>query len=278
MSTQPNPEAQQQVITALKSRPSIDPVEEINRRVTFLREHMEASGQHTLVLGISGGVDSSVGGRLAQKAVEAARKQGMDDARFVAMRLPYGEQQDEADAQMALEFIGPDEVLTVDVKPASDAMLNALEQGGLEFRDAGHRDFVMGNIKARQRMVAQYAVAGARSGLVIGTDQAAEALMGFFTKYGDGACDLTPLTGLNKRQVRALARALEAPARLVEKHPTADLETLTPGKTDEDAFGIRYDEIDDFLEGKPVSDNTRAVILKAYKNTEHKRNLPLEPL
>ncbi len=278
MDTRPNIEVQQQIISKLKAQPRIDPVEEINRRVTFLREHMEASGQHTLVLGISGGVDSSIGGRLAQMAVESARKQGMDDARFVAMRLPYGEQKDEEDAQMALGFIKPDEVLTVNIKPASDAMLEALEQGGLGFRDPKHRDFIMGNIKARQRMVAQYAVAGARSGLVIGTDQAAEALMGFFTKYGDGACDLTPLTGLNKRQVRALGQALEAPDRLVEKHPTADLETLSPGKTDEDAFGIRYDEIDDFLEGKPVSDNTYSVILKAYRSTEHKRNLPLEPV
>lgn len=278
MDSRSNTEIQQHIITALKARPTIDPAEEVHRRVTFLREQMASSGQHTLVLGISGGIDSTVGGRLAQMAVEAARKQGMDDARFVAMRLPYGEQHDEVDARLAIEFIAPDEVLTVNIKPASDAMLDALESGGLTFRDPSHRDFVMGNTKARQRMVAQYAVAGARAGLVVGTDQAAEALMGFFTKYGDGACDLTPLTGLNKRQVRAVGRVQGAPDRLVEKPPTADLETLTPGKTDEDAFGIRYDEIDDFLEGKPVSESTYAVIFKAYKNTEHKRNLPIEPV
>lgn len=98
---------------------------------------------------------------------------------FYAIRLPYGEQQDEDDAQQALTFITPDEVLTINVKPASDALLTSLEEGGLVFQDAAHRDFVLGNIKARQRMVAQYAIAGAHAGLVVGTDQAAEALMGF---------------------------------------------------------------------------------------------------
>jgi len=78
---------------------------------------------------------------------------------------------------------------------------------------------------------------------VIGTDHAAEALMGFYTKFGDGACDLTPLHGLNKRRVRAVAEWLGAPNELVHKVPTADLESLSPGKADEDAFGITYAEI-----------------------------------
>jgi NAD+ synthase len=276
MENRSNAEIQQHIINKLNVRPSIDPENEISRRSAFLREQMETSGQHTLVLGISGGVDSTVAGRLAQLAVERARHMGLD-ARFVAMRLPYGEQKDEADARRALEFIAPDEVLTTNVKPASDAMLTALEQGGLGFRDDSHRDFVLGNIKARQRMIAQYAVAGGRGGLVVGTDQAAEALMGFFTKYGDGACDVVPLTGLTKRQVRTLARVLEAPSALVGKEPTADLESLAPLKADEAAFGIRYDEIDDFLEGAVVSEKAYEVILKAFHGTEHKRNLPIVP-
>lgn len=271
-------DAQQQIISALKAQPAIDPAAEAKRRIEFLCEQMKSSGQHTLVLGISGGIDSSLAGRLAQSAVESARAQGMKGARFVAMRLPYGEQQDEDDAQLALEFIAPDEVMTVNIKAATDAMLHALETGGLRFRDPGHRDFVTGNLKARQRMIAQYAVAGARGGLVIGTDQAAEALMGFFTKYGDGACDVVPLTGLTKRQVRALASALGAPDRLVNKEPTADLETLNPGKADEEALGVTYQEIDDFLEGKTVSKEALDTILRAYTKTEHKRNTPIEPL
>ncbi len=228
------------------------------------------------MLGISGGVDSTVAGRLAQLAVEKARQEGRQ-ATFLAMRLPYGEQKDEADAQRALQFIQPDEALSTNIKHASDAMLDALEEGGLAFRDAAHRDFILGNIKARQRMIAQYAVAGARRGLVVGTDQAAEALMGFFTKYGDGACDVAPLTGLSKRQVRAVGAALGAPGELIDKVPTADLESLSPMKTDEEAFGVSYEEIDDFLEGKPVSERAYRVIVSTYSNTAHKRNLPITP-
>src|SRR3546814_14955161 len=110
------------------------------------------------------------------------------------MRLPYGQQRDEHDAQASLEVIQPDKLVTVDVKPASDAMLDALLAGQVQFRDAQHRDFLLGNIKARQRMIAQYAVAGAHRGLVVGTDHAAEALMGLFTKLGDCADDRPPPT------------------------------------------------------------------------------------
>lgn len=268
---------QQQLIqSALQVKASIAPRDEINTRVEFLCSQMLETGQHGLVLGISGGVDSTVAGRLAQLAVEKARDKGFD-ACFYAMRLPYGDQKDEEDAQQALTFIGPDEVLAVNVKPASDAMLTSLEEGGLEFKDAAQRDFVLGNIKARQRMVAQYAVAGAKSGLVVGTDQAAEALMGFFTKYGDGACDLAPLTGLTKAQVREIGAALGAPASLVEKLPTADLESLKPQLADEEAMGVTYAEIDTFLSGQEVSEQAYTTITRTYQRTEHKRQLPKTP-
>jgi NAD+ synthase len=168
-------------------------------------------------------------------------------------------------------------VLTVDIKPASDAALDALLAADVAFRDAHHQDFVQGNIKARQRMIAQYAVAGAHGGLVVGTDHAAEAVSGFFTKFGDGAADVVPLTGLTKRRVRAVAEALGAPAELVRKVPTADLETLDPGKADEDALGVTYDEIDDFLEGKPVKEETFETIVTRYRQTDHKRRLPIAP-
>lgn len=182
---------QRAIVAQLQARTDIDAQHEIERRCNFLCQVMQESGQKTLVLGISGGVDSTVAGRLAQLAVNQLRDQG-EQASFVAMRLPYGEQKDADDADRALAFIQPDEVLDANIKSGSDALLASLESGGISFENPGQRDFVLGNIKARQRMVAQYAVAGARSGLVIGTDQAAEALMGFFTKYGDGACDVAP--------------------------------------------------------------------------------------
>ncbi|MEU9861109.1 ammonia-dependent NAD(+) synthetase [Streptomyces sp. NPDC047971] len=267
---------QQQIARELEVSPSFDPLAEIERRVAFLAERLTSTGLRALVLGISGGVDSTTAGRLCQLAVERARAAG-HDATFYAMRLPYGVQADEKDAQLALGFIAADRVLTVDVKPSSDAALDAALAGGVVFRDAHHQDFVQGNIKARQRMIAQYAVAGAHDGLVVGTDHAAEAVSGFFTKYGDGAADVVPLTGLTKRRVRAVAEALGAPSELVWKTPTADLETLDPGKPDEDALGVTYDDIDDFLEGKPVAEPAFASIVRRYELTDHKRRLPIAP-
>lgn len=267
---------QQEIARELQVAETFDAEREIERRVAFLTERLTSTGLRALVLGISGGVDSTAAGRLCQLAVERARAAG-HEARFHAMRLPYGVQADEHDAQLALSFIQADRVLTVDIKPASDAMLEAALAADVAFRDAGHQDFVLGNIKARQRMIAQYAVAGAHDGMVVGTDHAAEAVSGFFTKFGDGAADLVPLAGLNKRRVRAVADALGAPAELVWKVPTADLETLDPGKSDETALGVTYDEIDDFLEGKPVDQRAYDKIVDRYHATDHKRRLPIAP-
>ncbi|MGX1853325.1 ammonia-dependent NAD(+) synthetase [Streptomyces sp. NPDC055299] len=267
---------QQEIARDLQVTASFDAEQEIERRVAFLTARLTSTGLRALVLGISGGVDSTTTGRLCQLAVERARAAG-HEAAFYAMRLPYGVQADEKDARRALEFIRADRELTVDIRPASDAALQAAMDGGLLFRDAHHQDFVQGNIKARQRMIAQYAVAGAHDGLVVGTDHAAEAVSGFFTKFGDGAADVVPLTGLTKRRVRAVAAALGAPAELVHKVPTADLETLDPGKPDEDALGVSYDQIDDFLEGGPVDATAAQAIIRRYRLTEHKRALPIAP-
>lgn len=261
---------QELIIGELGVTPSFDPEFEIERRITFLTDQLRLSGATAYVLGISGGVDSSTAGRLCQLAVERVRAEG-GEATFIAMRLPYGEQHDEVDAQRALDFIRPDDTLTVDVKPATDAMVEAVTHTHLGDR----HDFHTGNIKARQRMIAQYAIAGARNGLVVGTDHAAEAVMGFFTKYGDGACDLTPLSGLNKRRVRAIASHLGAVPEIVGKVPTADLETAKPGLPDEHALGVTYDEIDDFLEGKAVGDKAAETIINTHRRTIHKRTVPL---
>ncbi len=124
-------------------------------------------------------------------------------------------------------------------------------------------------------MVAQYAIAGTASGLVIGTDHAAEALMGFYTKFGDGAADVLPLAGLNKRRVRAVAAALGAPDHLVWKVPTADLESDAPLRPDEEVYGVTYEQIDDFLEGRSIEPAATDRILSAYNASAHKRALPV---
>ncbi|MGR5283713.1 ammonia-dependent NAD(+) synthetase [Vibrio maritimus] len=256
--------------------PSIDPQFEIERRVAFIKSKLQQSGCKSIVLGISGGVDSTTCGRLAQLAVnELNQASDSNDYQFIAVRLPYGEQKDEDEAQLALSFIEPTHSVSVDIKAGVDGLHAAshvaLEGTGLLPTDAAKVDFVKGNVKARARMVAQYEIAGYVGGLVLGTDHSAENITGFYTKFGDGACDLAPLFGLSKRQVREVAATLGAPALLVKKTPTADLEELDPQKADEDALNLTYDQIDDFLEGKPVSQDVSDKLVAIYKATQHKR-------
>lgn len=249
---------------------------EVARRVAFIKGCLANARLKTLVLGISGGVDSLTAALLAQRAVNELRAETGDDAyRFIAVRLPYQVQHDEHDAQACLNVIKADEVHTVDIAPAVRAL--ATETKALEGGSPTLVDFVVGNVKARMRMIAQYAIAGARGGLVIGTDHAAEAVMGFFTKFGDGACDLAPLSGLVKNQVRDIARSFGAPESLVEKVPTADLEDLAPGKPDEASHGVTYKQIDAFLHGEPVSQEAFDIIVATYRKSQHKRELPFAP-
>ena len=249
---------------------------EVARRITFIQCCLNNAGLKTLVLGISGGVDSLTAGLMAQRVVKQLREQTGDERyRFIAVRLPYGVQHDEIDATAAVDFINPDERQTVNIGPAVKAL--AAEVASFEGKPPATVDFVLGNTKARMRMVAQYTIAGATGGLVIGTDHAAEAVMGFFTKFGDGSCDLAPLSGLVKNQVRAIARFFGAPESLVEKVPTADLEDLEPGKPDEASHGVTYAEIDAFLHGEPVSEQAFDIICKTYEKTHHKREMPFAP-
>ncbi|WP_330960039.1 ammonia-dependent NAD(+) synthetase [Photobacterium sp. 53610] len=256
--------------------PIINAEFEVQRRVAFIQKKLKQANCKSLVLGISGGVDSTTCGRLAQLAVDGLNQEAQSsDYQFIAVRLPYGEQHDEDEAQLALQFIQPSHSVSVNIKNGVDgthaATLDALAHTDLIPQDEGKVDFVKGNVKARTRMIAQYEIAGLVGGLVLGTDHSAENITGFYTKWGDGACDLAPLFGLSKRQVRQIADYLGAPHELVHKVPTADLECLTPQKADEDALQLSYDEIDDFLEGKAVSDSVKEKLTGIYRATQHKR-------
>jgi NAD+ synthase len=263
----------QRIIAELGVRATIEPQAEIRRRVGFLKDYLRSTPTGGYVLGVSGGQDSTLAGRLCQLAVEELRAEGQA-ATFVAVRLPYGVQADESDAQIALEFIRPDRSVTVNVQPGAAAVVGETATG----LAAPLRDFVRGNIKARERMVIQYAIAGQLNLLVAGTDHAAEALTGFFTKYGDGGVDITPLTGLTKRQGAALLRELGAPASVWEKVPTADLEDDRPALPDEVALGLSYHQIDDYLEGADVAPEVADRVESIYRATRHKRALPVTPL
>ncbi|MCV6590397.1 MAG: ammonia-dependent NAD(+) synthetase [Marinobacterium sp.] len=266
----------QQIRQEMRVLPEIDPAYEAQRRIEFIKRTLKQAHCQTLVLGISGGVDSTTCGRLAQLSVNALNQaEATDKYRFIAVRLPYGKQKDEDEAQLALQFIKPDHAISINIKAGVDGLHSAshaaLSETGLTPSCQEKVDFVKGNVKARARMIAQYEIAGLTDGLVLGTDHSAENITGFYTKHGDGACDLAPLFGLSKRQVRQLAAWLGAPDVLVGKVPTADLEDLTPQKADEDALQLSYDQIDDFLEGKPVSDETRKRLVNIYLKTQHKR-------
>jgi len=263
---------QTEIIEQLGVKPVIDPKVEIRRTIDFLKAYLlRHPFLKTYVLGISGGQDSTLLGRLAQLTMQELRAETGDNSyRFIAVRLPYGVQLDELDAQLALAFIQPDEVFEVNIKPAVDGQVAALTEAGLAISD-----FNKGNIKARQRMITQYAIAGERAGAVLGTDHAAENITGFFTKFGDGAADLTPLFRLNKRQGRALLKELGADKRLYEKIPTADLEEDKPLVSDETALGVTYTNIDDYLEGKKIDPAAQQIIENWWRKTEHKRHLPI---
>ena len=265
---------QADIVAEMQVLPEIDVQFEIRRRVDFIKYELELSGQKTLVLGISGGIDSCTCGRLAQIAIDELNQDG-EHYHFIAVRLPYATQTDETDAQLSLDFIQPNHSVTVNVQPGTDAIhastLEALAEQGLADQTADKQDFVKGNVKARMRMIAQYEIAGLLEGLVLGTDHSAENVTGFYTKYGDGACDLVPLFGLNKRQVRQLATELGAPAQIITKTPTADLESLAPSKPDEESLGLSYDQIDDFLEGKKIDPDAEHRLIHIFLTTAHKR-------
>ncbi|ASV69579.1 NAD(+) synthase [Cytobacillus kochii] len=261
---------QEKIRAALNVKSLIDPKEEIIERINFLKNYVKQARAKGFVLGISGGQDSSLAGRLAQIAVDELRAEGYE-AKFVAIRLPYGEQHDEDDAQKALRFIQPDETYVYNVKSPVDEIQKVYN----EVADIAElKDFHKGNVKARTRMIAQYIFGGEMGLLVIGTDHAAEAVTGFYTKYGDGGADLLPLAGLSKRQGKALLKELGAEESIYMKVPTADLLDQTPGQADETELGITYDELDDYLEGKEVSAEAAKKIEQRYIITEHKRQMP----
>ncbi|UAS92510.1 ammonia-dependent NAD(+) synthetase [Staphylococcus pseudintermedius] len=262
-------EMQAMIVEEMKVKPSIDSAETIKEMQHFIEQYLHAhTFVKTLVLGISGGQDSTLAGKLVQLVVENMRNASGRDVQFIAVKLPYGVQKDADEVEDALNFIQPDRIVTVNIKPAVDQSVQSLKEAGIALSD-----FHKGNEKARERMKVQYAIAANTSGIVVGTDHSAENITGFFTKHGDGAADIAPLFGLNKRQGRQLLQYLGAPAHLYEKVPTADLEDDKPQLPDEEALGVTYEAIDNYLEGKGVSPEDAAVIERHYVRNAHKREL-----
>jgi NAD+ synthase len=262
---------QKEIVEEMKVKPVIDPKEEVRISIDFLKNYLKKHPfLNGFVLGISGGQDSTLTGKLAQLAInELNEEQSEKKYIFIAVRLPYGVQMDEDDCQLALQFIQPTETYTVNIKAAVDASVATLKSVGIELTD-----FAKGNEKARERMKVQYSIAAMKGCVVLGTDHSAEAITGFYTKYGDGGADLTPIFRLNKRQGRMLLKELNCPPKLYEKVPTADLEEDRPQLADEVALGVTYDDIDDYLEGKEISADSQSKIEAWFNKSRHKRQMP----
>lgn len=271
---------QQFIVKQMEVKPEIDPAVEYRTRVDFLKNYLKGTGAKGFVLGISGGQDSALSGYLCQAAVRELRDETGDDSyKFLALLLPYGVQKDAHDAAVIAEdFIGADEIINFNIKESVDALQNEYNR----HLSVGHvgfmpelKDFHKGNIKARIRMTTQYAYAGQWNLLVCSSDHSAENLVAYFTKSGDGAADIAPIFGLNKRQGRQLLRFLNVPEFVVTKAPTADLLDNAPQQTDESELAISYDCIDDFLEGKPIDPVIARKLEQRFFAMEHKRRVPV---
>jgi NAD+ synthase len=261
---------QHDIIARLGVQPEIDVDTEIRKRVDFLKDYVKKSGTNGLLIAISGGIDSAVAAGLCKIATDELTVEAGKEYKTVGVFQPYSAQADiEHSYEVARAFDLKHQIET-NIEEAVDEIAVEVEYG---LKTIGVHQHVSrggkGNIKARTRMVMQYALAFELNLLVVGTDHASEAITGFFTKYGDGAVDITPLSSLNKRQVRLLAAKLAVPQSVLDKAPTAG---LWDGQTDEDELGITYDDNSSYLEGKQIDPATQEKLEKQYLKTEHKRS------
>lgn len=260
---------QQEIIAKLGVKPTINPEEEVRRRVDFLKEHVQKAKATGLLIAISGGIDSAVAAGLCKRATDELSEETGMEYRTLGVFQPYGEQEDIEDSYAVARAFNLKYTVETNIEDAVNEIALEVEYA---LKSIGvHRHVSIpgkGNIKARTRMVVQYALAFEQNLLVVGTDHASESLTGFFTKWGDGAVDINPLSSLNKRQIHQVAAYLGVPQAILDKVPTAG---LWDGQTDEGELGVSYEVNSDYLEGKDVAPEAREKLEQWYKRTEHKR-------
>lgn len=259
---------QAEIIATFGVKPDIDVDEEIRRRVDFLKQMVLDSHSLGMLTAVSGGLDSAVVAALCKQAAEELTEETGTEYEALAVLQPYGEQEDIEDSYAVAKAFSTAATVT-NIEEAVDEIAIEVEYA---LKSMGiHRHVSLsgkGNIMARTRMVMQYALAFERSLLVIGTDHASEAVVGFFTKYGDGAVDCHPLGSLTKRQVSQLASKLGVPQSIIDKVPTAG---FWAGQTDEEDLGVSYKDNCDYLEGKQIDAKAQAKLERLYVKTAHKR-------
>ncbi|HZK54769.1 MAG TPA: NAD(+) synthase [Desulfosporosinus sp.] len=235
----------------------------INQAVDWLRERVTDAKAKGLVVGISGGVDSSVVAGLCSRAFPE---------QCIGVIMPS--QSDPDDKEDALWIAEGFELRTIEVN-LSGAHTQIMGQVKKELETQGCKledeKLSQGNLKARLRMSTLYSVANAMNYMVVGTDNAPESYTGYFTKYGDGGVDLLPISSLTKAEVRAWARILGLPMRIATRVPTAG---LWEGQTDEAELGLTYDQIDRYLLGEEIPSEAQERVESLHRQSEHKRNLP----
>ena len=229
--------------------------EEFEKRVAFIKSVLKKSGAKGIVFGNSGGKDCALVGILCKAACENT----------VGVQMPGSTKRNyDVDAKDGREVADKFRIETrvVDLTPVKEAELKALE-AATETTPAA-----VANIAPRLRMTTLYAIAGAEGRLVAGTGNASEIYVGYFTKWGDGACDFNPISDLTVTEVYEFLRYLDAPKRVIEKAPSA---ALFEGQTDENEMGVTYAELDSYIAGGEISPDKKEKIDRLHRISEHKR-------
>lgn len=219
----------------------------------WLSDEVKKAGASGIILGLSGGIDSSVLAALGREAL------GHDGVLGVIMPC-HSNPNDEADAKLLAETLDV-KYTRVDLSTVYDSMCKAI---GIEVSP-----LVSSNMKARLRMVTLYSLGQTNRLLVCGTSNRSEYETGYFTKYGDSGSDLMPLASFLKRDIRAMAKILGVPERIITKAPSAG---LVDGQTDEGDMGFTYDVLDEYLASGKIDDpSAKERIDVMRRRSEHKR-------
>lgn len=241
--------------------------EKVEFLVNWLQDQVQMAKADGLIVGVSGGIDSALVAFLIKKA--------FPDSSLGVIMPCKSDPADRLDAHKVVEACGIDhiEVDLSDVHNLLFGQVKAAIQAKGDYKEERER-MGDGNLRARLRMSTLYSIANNYNYLVVGTDNAAEWHLGYFTKYGDGGVDLVPLINLRKQDVREMARFVGVPEEVITKAPSAG---LWPQQTDEKEMGTTYDIIDHFLSGKPIPEKDREIIERLHERSAHKRRLPPSP-